>query len=95
MTQLTVLSGPAETVPQARAALLADGWKVLAGERTCGQEEFDGEAFLTVATREADCVLAVEPLGWRHRGSLAEAGFALRAVAVPAGMAYGENGVPA
>jgi hypothetical protein len=68
--QTTTLSGPADTVREARAALAVKGYFVLSAARAMGLELAEGEAFLSVDGMHSDVASAVERLGWRHRACI-------------------------
>lgn len=64
-----VLSGPDNSRPQAKAALKQVGGEIIENDgHPQGHERQDGEAFITVHSRDLDGVSrAVEALGWRLR----------------------------
>lgn len=74
----TTLSGPADTVRDARAQLTDAGYFVLSAPSDTWLAVADGDELLSVDGSHSDVARHVERLGWRHRSTSARQGRAVR-----------------
>ena len=84
----TLMSGPADTVREARDLLGHAGYTVLDRAVTMGLELAGGEEFLSVAGGHSHVASVVEHLGWRHRATVGSLQPAMPVVAMEDPLAW-------
>jgi hypothetical protein len=80
----TLLSGPADTVREARSLLTENGYTVLDRPVNMGHELVAGDEFVSVEGGHSDVASVIEALGWRHRATVARLEPTMPAVALGA-----------